>query len=282
MKRFFLCICLAIATYPTFAQIQYGSLGVAYYSKDKDKIIMAADSRALMTNGAPPVDNYCKIAAPHRKIIFVATGSGGHKNRGPADPVQSWSGTEEIHRAYDIASLLPTTNSDLLWRTASEWIESVSHHFDDLYRSDPQQVIDLARIQNGGLIKAFIGGMENDGKLILFKMSITFRPSITGNIHYEKGTVLPCPESFCPLGDIDIAEEFIKQTSARANKEAREWKPPKTSKPEDYEILKTMRFVKLTEIYNKGNDVAGPIDAVQMTKDGSVHWYAKKENCADD
>ena len=50
-----------------------------------------------------------------------------------------------------------------------------------------------------------------------------------------------------------------------------------------YDMLHAMRMVDLTMMYHKGNDVGGPVDAVQLRRsDGSerVHWYARKQNCS--
>jgi hypothetical protein len=56
-------------------------------------------------------------------------------------------------------------------------------------------------------------------------------------------------KSYCCIGTTEIAEEFIHPTSARARREATEWKPPHKSNPADYDILGTIRFVELTMRY---------------------------------
>ena len=45
------------------------------------------------------------------------------------------------------------------------------------------------------------------------------------------------------------------------------------------DIRRTMRLVDLTAMYHQGNDVGGPVDAVQLNNDGSVEWYKRKPNC---
>jgi hypothetical protein len=270
----------AIASCPAFAQIQQGSVAVVYYSEAHDKIIMAADSRALWTGNPVPDNTACKIAAPQGKMLFVSTNFGGWKNGGPKDVVPSWMNVEEIHRAYNTASMLYTAPGARVHGAADEWGKLTTSHFQALLQEHPEAVTEFAKKNHGVLTKAFIGGLGNRGTMLLWKTTVSYQQGV---VSYEMHGV-GCPNSFCPIGGgaEKVAEEFTNQTSPRAIREAKEWKPPKSSKPEDYDILKTMRFVELSIKYYKGNDVGGKIDAVEMSKDGSVHWYTAKPNCTQD
>lgn len=278
MKRLSVVIFALIAGFSTFAQVQHGSVAVIYYSDAHDKIIMAADSRALWTDRSAPDDTVCKIAAPQGKLLFVSTNFGGWKNGGITDPVPSWMNVEEIHRAYDTASILYTAPGARVHGAADEWGKLITSHFRALLMEHPEVVTDIASKNDGVLTKAFIGGLGNRGTMLMWKTTVSYQQGI---VSYEMHGV-SCPNSFCPLGEIKIAQEFANQTSPRAKKEAKQWKPPTSSKPEDYDTLKTMRLVELTIKYYKGNDVGGIIDAVEMSKDGSVRWFAVKPNCRQD
>ena len=41
-----------------------------------------------------------------------------------------------------------------------------------------------------------------------------------------------------------------------------------------------MRLVELTIHHLKENDVGGPIDAAELSSNGSLRWYSRKPNCA--
>jgi hypothetical protein len=276
MKGLFLFIFLAVHSSATLAQIQYGTVGVAYYTKDK--IVMAADSRSLIVGDTTPDDSVCKIAAPYGQVIFVSSNVSGYKNGGFGDFVQSWSNIEEIHQAYSMASFLPSTNHDQLMGTAIQWANLITSHFQSLLLWHPEK-ISQAIGENGVLTIAEIGGLNSDGALILLQVRILYGKGLTP-ISYEIGQVTECPKSYCAIGEVEIVQEFINVTSKRAKKEAKKWKPLKKSSPADYDILRTMRLVELTIRYHQGNDVGGKVDAVEMDKDGSVRWFAIKENCA--
>jgi hypothetical protein len=278
MKRFFLFALFAVIGSPTIAQIQYGTVGVVYYTKDK--IVMAADSRGFIVGNTTPDDSVCKIAAPYGKMVFVSSHAMAYRNLGYFDFVQPWSNIEEIHRAYDTASPLFSTNHDRIVGTAIERAKSISSHFQSMLLWHPEKVIDVARKGNGVLTRAMIGGFDDNGALILLQAIITFQESVLANVS-STVQILDCPRSYCAIGEIEVEQEFVNLTSKRAKKEAKKWKPPKKSKLEDYDILRTMRLVELTIQYH-GDDVGGRIDAVQMDKDGSVRWFAIKENCAKD
>lgn len=277
MKALFMLSLFTILCSPTHAQIQYGTIGVVYFTKDK--VVVAADSRGLVGN-TPPDDTVCKIATPHGQIVFVSSHAMGYRNSG-LDLVKPWSNVEEIHQAYDTASLLYSSRHDRIIGSAIEWGKSISSHFQSMLLWHSEQVIEVARTGNGILTRAMIGGVNDDGSLLLVETIITFQEGV---LQYPSPIThtLECPKSYCAIGEVEIEQEFVNLTSKRAKKEARKWKPPKKSNPADFDILRAMRLVELTIQYHEGNDVGGKIDAVEMDKDGSMRWFAIKDNCAKD
>jgi hypothetical protein len=267
--------------YSAAAQTKHGTIAVVYYPEENaNKIVMAADSRELFGKGRPPDDASCKIAAPYGKLLFVSSGFGGYHNGGFTDPVQTWWNADEIRHAYDIISPQQTTARGRLVGSAQEWGKLVAAHLQLLFQWHPEMVLaDARKNENGGLTKAFIGGLDDDGQMLLIKTTV----SLHGDVVSYEARGVGCPNSLCPLGDTAIAEEFINKTSPRAKSEATRWKPPTKSKPEDYEILKTMRFVQLAIRYGgPDSDVGGKVDAVEMEKSGNVRWFAIKNNCRKD
>jgi hypothetical protein len=281
MKGLFLFICSAVINLSAYAQIQHGSVGVIYYTKDK--IIVAADSRGLVLNGnTPPDDTECKIAAPDGKMVFVSTQSTEYKNGGYADPVPSWSNVGEIRKAYGKASLLYSTNRDRIEGTAVEWGKLISSHFQTLLLWHPEKTMEAVNGGNGVLTRSIIGGLDNDGLLMLLRITIAFHEGIFAADTVQIPSCDACSKPYWAIGQVEVEQEFVDLTSQRARSEVKTWRPPKESNLADYDILRTMRLVELTIQYHKGNDVGGKIDAVEMDKDGSMRWFAIKENCAKD
>jgi hypothetical protein len=64
MKRFL----LVLASYPAFAQIRHGSVGVVYFSDDR--IAMAADSRGTFP------EKFCKLI-PEPGLLSLASATAG-------------------------------------------------------------------------------------------------------------------------------------------------------------------------------------------------------------
>jgi hypothetical protein len=283
MRGFFL-ITLAIMGSPTVAQSRFGTVAVVYYTKDK--IIVAADSRSTASEpGFMMVDDWvCKIATPHGKMIFVSSGFfSWHQAAGDPVPVQSFSNVDEIYPAYETAARLYPSNR--LLGAAMEWGKLASSHAESLRLSHPEEIARDLQKEKGTLTRALFGGLADDGSLQL-RMAVIEPQSATdprvGFTTSEAG----CIKNYCAIGETDITQEFTTLASERARKEAKEWRPPDGSKPADYDILRTMRLVELTIKYHLsdagGSDVGGPIDAVEMDKNGSVRWFAAKKNCRQD
>jgi hypothetical protein len=277
MKWLFWFGFFAITSSSTLAQLQHGTVGVVYFTKDK--VIVAADSRVLV-RGRSPADTACKIATPRGQMVFVSANVMSYTNGGIGDFVDSWSNNDEIHRAYDTASLLYATRHDRIVGTAFEWGKSISSHFESLLLSHPEKIDEIVG-KNEVLTIAEIAGLDNDGTFILFQIRIFFKKGVSPAIFPEVRQILDCPKSFCAIGEVGIKDEFCNLASKRAKKEAKKWKPPKKSSPADYDILRTKRLVELTIQYHD-DDVGGPVDAVQLDRDGTVRWIAPKENCQKD
>jgi hypothetical protein len=72
MKNLVLTV-IALWSYSAFAQAQHGTVIVVNFTKDK--VIIAADSRAMNSdNRRPPDDCRCNISAFGKKIVFTTSG----------------------------------------------------------------------------------------------------------------------------------------------------------------------------------------------------------------
>jgi hypothetical protein len=85
---------------------------------------------------------------------------GSYTNRDASDPVIPWTNIEEAHRAYDMASLLHSTDYGRIRETALEWEKAMYSHFEDELFWHPEEIrADAAK--DGLLTQAIMGEREN-------------------------------------------------------------------------------------------------------------------------
>jgi hypothetical protein len=142
-------VCL-LASQATLAQVQYGTIGVVYYGKDK--IAIAADSAGFL-NASSPITSECKLAALGGKLLFVNAGASGYRRLRPSsDVVQPWDNIDEARKAYSLAAA--AGNDELPLRTAQIWQQLIAEKWNFLYRIHPERVMDAIRLEHGGLTTA--------------------------------------------------------------------------------------------------------------------------------
>jgi hypothetical protein len=129
---------------------------------------------------------------------------------------------------------------------------------------------------------AYIAGLDDAGSLGLYLTEAA--PNASGTFAESRARPIPaCSDhGFCAMGsalDLDVVKEFANTSSDRARKEPADWKPPKGTSPKDDDPFKAIRMLELAIQHHGSNSAGGPIDAVQLSRDGSVHWYARKPNC---
>jgi hypothetical protein len=127
----------------------------------------------------------------------------------------------------------------------------------------------------GVLTVAMFGGIDASGRPELVQVVIRFDRNI-GRSTADTTEVLKCPlENFCAIGDAVNTPEFVMKTSERAKTEDR------NSRPAGDDAQLAIHFAELAIKYQRSNEIGGPIDAVQLSRDGSVKWAARKQNCQD-
>lgn len=265
-------------SHPAVSQVQHGSVGVVYYTKNK--IVVAADSRVSSSGGGaivPSNDNECKVVALDGDVVFVSTNM--VRVLGSL-LVPGWDNNSMIRAAY---AKIRGVNSGVrghLADVAEEWSAMAAANFNAMARFQPHIFRQMTSdVGDEAFTIAYIGGADGSGNLVLFGMDVipnSFHTAAVGRV----GPIPACSHhNFCAIGVTDIVVEFADTSSDRAKREAAEWKPPKGTPPIDYDAIKTMRMVELTIQHRTGNDVGGPVDAVQLNRDGSIRWYARKKNC---
>jgi hypothetical protein len=264
--------------YPAAPQIKHGTVGVIYFTQQK--ISAAADSRGIIDQNTPPDDAVCKLAALGGDVVFVSAGAIRNTSQDPLLP--SWDNLVEARSAYESVVTRYSRSRGHVREIADEWNKRITANFNVLAQRNASAFAGAAD-PVGGLTYAMLAGRDATGNLILFGVTIStvlpVQPESRAN-----GIVVQaaCPHhGFCAIGVTEIVTEFADQTSERARKEAITWKPPKTSRTTERDLLRTIRMVELTIDHHSGNDVGGPIDSVQLDRHGPARWHQLKPNCTE-
>jgi hypothetical protein len=134
------------------------------------------------------------------------------------------------------------------------------------------------------LTVAFLGGQDAAGQFVLFSVQVLPESPSSVKATAKGGQVTCPPDDFCVVGRSEIVIEFANAKSKRAQREKATWKSSGGYVPGslEYAMFRTIRMVELTIKYRKGNEVGGPIDAVQLRRDNGnarMRWFARKPNC---
>jgi hypothetical protein len=265
-----LALPIACLLHPAAAQVQYGSVGGARF--DENKIAVAADSRGIVntSSGRGIDDSVCKVVALSRNIVFVSTGVVKSFGLGPLVP--DWDNVKLARDAIaKISAQSPDARPDIA-KIANEWIGATEANFNAMAVQKPEEFRQRRPESPGSFTVALLGGIDADGRMALFQMRIDASDS-GRRAEGRFRRVENCgPYNLCVIGAQDMATEV-------AQKEVVDWAPPEGTSSEDYDVLRATRLVELTIQRHAGDDVGGMVDAIQLKRDGSLHWYAHKENC---
>lgn len=256
-----------------FAQTEKGTIGVVYFTQDQ--ISAAIDSR-IISEDSPPLDTECKLITFNNEIVFLSSGVTHH-----AHPGFYWDTREEAKRAYSTIATQPTIEDGRAAQMAAFWASS---SLDSFIRWNQEEPVSLQRnITYGALVAAFFGGFDGSGRLVLWEARIIYDARYPNPIDRHVKKILECKRNICALGRAELVAELIYGDSESARTEALEWEKIASLIPQkDRPIQIVVRLVELTIKKRNAtglNDVGGPIDAVELRKDASIHWYASKVNC---
>ncbi|MGE5056991.1 MAG: hypothetical protein ACM3WP_22770 [Acidobacteriota bacterium] len=213
------------------------------------------------------------------KLLFAASGVGAYRPLRPGD-VQPWENIDEARKAYAIA--LKDGTEDLPLRTATIWQQLILKRWQGLYQLHPETVMQAVEVEHGGVTTAYFAGRSGLARpLQLVQSRVSFALSAAQPFSAISEISSECWNRMCALGTLDVAKEYLQQSTDRARREWEQW----TSKAGPYsgpegKVRAAIRVVDLTIAYHKGDQPVGPpIDAAEITADGSIHWVARKDQC---
>jgi hypothetical protein len=250
---------------------------VVIFVPDQDKFIVAADSRGGWARASrQPSDNWCKISVLEGNVLFATSGYAAYDS-GLNDPVQSWTNRIQAEAAVHAHQSDRGISQTIVISIADAWAQSLSERWAGLNRQYPELVAKLAD-KGAHVVTSGVFAMAKDGNIAFAVRELTF---IDGQMRAIDGK---CGSGHvCGTGHTDVMLEFTRRTSDRARSEFFGWSELPSSNVRlnsvDRRTLYLVRLVDLTIAYDPSGTVGGPIDAVELWQNGSVHWVQRKEQC---
>ena len=265
MKRIEVSVCIIlIGGTMAHAQVRSGTI-VVFQLKD-NQFSIAADSRSIL-NGIPN-DSECKIMALNSNFVGAISGGSGYRNgRNVFDPAEPWNGLEEMRRIAKGEMHTPSpSHTPTVDGIAEAWANTVKLDWANTYAVHPELVIETAR-RNQGLLTNGIFALAYNGTVSLTGRTVLFNGGeMTVVPHNGRDCVLPCA-----AGTLDVFNEMVLQTTPRSKAEYSHFSGPS--------ILRVFRLANLARAYDHSGTIGGPIDALELFNDGTIRWFARKDNC---
>ena len=232
---------------------------------------MAADSRSVYQE--VPNDRDCKIAVIDRQFVFATSGLVGYVSR-EGDAVQGWMNVQEAEAAVHSRVARTDQAMNRVQNIANAWAERVRVHYQLLSYWHPDLAAEAVQRGKGGFTSAIFAGPASNGNIDYAIREIRIhnnRPEIAI-------PVIDCQTAPCAYGSTDVFTEYFHLTSERAREQQSTFSPSLLERV-GIETLRAIRLADLTVAYDRTGLVGGPIDAVELLQDGSIHWVQRKPNC---
>jgi hypothetical protein len=244
-------------------EVKTGSLAIIYFAGDK--VIIASDSRAILSTGRtkfPPDDTYCKIAVLGNQMIFTSV----HRLNSPGGGfVTPWNARTEAEKAFKFADSFKTASlTDKLAIVANTWSEAAKSHFTQLSIFAPKELDpDQGKMSRAAFITV------SGGKFSYALIDVTYDGHTVG---IDRPRLGAGQDTFA-MGQVDLVPKYITRPPTQ-------WHfSDLLLKTIDIRTLRMMKAVDMVAAYDPSGIVGGPVDAVELWQDGSVHWVARKSNC---
>jgi len=267
MRTSFVCFVLFLNA--AYAQLQSGTIVV--FQLTPQKFVIAADSRAAFES-KPPEDTHCKIGGfKSNKVVIGVTAAAAYPSAGRGDLLPSWSAISEVEKALSLVD--PKTADDAsqyVTDLARAWSANLVADWTQSYWVHPELVVRAAKANNGTLTNGILAAARR-GRIAIAFRTIAYRD---GKIQVEVPSPLPdCQVAPCASGETAVFDKYIHSRDDYVDA------PQSVTGSFGYELLRAVRLVDLTIAYDKTGAVHGPIDALEMTTDGSITWKNRKQNC---
>jgi hypothetical protein len=277
-----LCSFLASPTRPDgFLTSRYSGTVVAV-AFDKDRIIVAADSRELQ-DPDPPFDKACKIVPLSNQMFFASLGfqSGADQTN-----TRRTFGSDLAHKAFDQFKSMPNTDS----RT-----EKVAERWGDLMRRPIQDYVDHHPYFPGlGQDAAYgVFGSASGGEFFIYTESIYYpdppripllspHPQVWADDVPQPLTGKEGDEFSLGPASQEVDEFFERKTqravaaNVKFDNAVRDAKQNR-EKP-DVLAMKMKISIETAEKWDQIT-IGGDVDVLELERNGSLKWIYVKQQC---
>ena len=98
---------------------------------------------------------------------------------------------------------------------------------------------------------------------------------VNGTFQIESGE---CPEgALGAAGELAVFRELTGDAPRNLTKSDLSWPPDAATKADITDLVR--RVANLTATWDSSGYVGGPIDVVELWRDGSIHWISQKPQC---
>jgi hypothetical protein len=286
-----LCVCVFAETANT--QIETGTIVVLVTSKDK--VALAADSRATLGNGRHE-DQFCKILALGNNLIFAATGVGVLST--PSLPANlRFDVRDELRLAYESPPDPRFPDSGFTIGVINGWWERIQYRFMNavrwLQQNAPEELAGLrdSNMPQDSFVLGIFAGVEPSGDLItrapVFKYGKINRGWLKIDHDFPYLTGMATPRASDPMQEAafsynEVANRYIYGQTPEAQSERRSWNDMLIRNPAIGIGYVAVRIVDLDIAFYPapGNRyIGGRIDAVVLKRGGGIEWVQRKEGC---
>jgi hypothetical protein len=269
MKTFLFSLAsLLVIVYTADAQIS-ASGTIVVFQLAKNEFVIAADSRAAVNGGESAEDNSCKISAFKLNRTVFSSGGFSYYERGKNDLMPSWDVMNEAKRA--VVESGPTGKmdaTDAVDRIAQLWERNMLKRWEQMRVYQPNVVLKAASVGKG-ILSTGLFATSRKGSLAFAWTSIVLVADKLSIVHPD----LPCTSVPCGVGKMDVFNRYGSSGKDFMT-------PPSPSmKSWSYELRRVIKLVDLTIAEDTSGIVGGPVDALELLKDGTIRWREKKTNC---
>lgn len=275
MKTTTRCLALtAIFFALTCSQAPAQSSGtIVVFQLTPEKFVLAADSRIVYRN--IPIDSACKITVFRHQVAYANFGLTGYAPV-PGEPGLSWEGVREAQAVLQLPQFRTAASKDRLQEIANAWGERVLVDLETLARFRPDVAREAARRGEGNLVGAVFAEANSKGQLEYADRVIRVHQ---GALAIAR-PVMDCENKLCAYGRGNVFLKFTEWPGPRTGDAVWSFSPSLLQRA-SIETLHAIRLVDLSVAYDGSGFVGGPADALEIWKDGTVHWIERKPNCPD-
>ncbi|MGD0892370.1 MAG: hypothetical protein ABR923_12645 [Terracidiphilus sp.] len=247
-----------------FANAQINSGTIVVFNQTPSGFFIAADSRANYDDPRAPDDNQCKISAfQSSHLVFATSGAMGYVSSGISDSVQTWNAHDEIAIPKKWHKPVPANATEALNRLTVPWANRMKNRWQETFLAHSEILHSVTARQRGGVLTKGIFAIAFKGKIAIAMVQMMYTEAGVKAVFYDDMKCM-AGVTICGIGKIEVVSEHLLQGPFMSSSD---------------QLSRLIKLVELTETEDKSGDVGGPIDALEMSNDGTITWKQKKEVC---